>query len=541
MTLGPQPITTKRIALAFETAGARATSPTIYIIPGGKITPTSERKLEEYKVAGNRDAAMAIKGGETSKLSIPMMALVDNNGLGELLLGTFGTDTPAQQGGTSAYRHAFTANDTAKSMTIWCWDTINPQSIRMVVVDSLKIEIDKEKNRVDFTFDCLGADMQDSSTFGSASYVTASSTNLLPASGAILEYGEPLANVRSSWEKITINMKEGAKFGAVGKNAPIPSGSSSPKLVVKGARETTIDIELIDMDGKERRRCREGGNVEPDATADADNAAVVAFRIRIFGAGIASHLWTYADLNNTATVAVANLAVYSTDQGSNKDLTFTAKTPGVIPTITYADGSELAVAVASDVDITVTLNSDVSTADDIIAAIQADAEANALVTVARKTGQNGTGTPDAFTEQSLVAAASGTDVTVSGAYTAGTVAMIKVWIDANDTPDTFSWQENGGTTTTGVAITGSAQALGTTGVSVTFSSTTGGTVGDTFYIFSYYQQMFEFSSLTNMLSPWKEKDSDDFYRGTVTMKHVSGVGGTKPSAAIVCSKTSAYA
>lgn len=542
---GPQPITSRRIALAFESLGARAATPTIYVIPGGKITPQTDKKNDPTRVSGNRDPALTTRGAETTKLSIPMVALVEDNGLGELLLATFGTDTPAQLGGTTAYAHVFTANDIIKTMTVWCWDTLNPQDIRMVAVDTMKIEIDKESNKVDFVFDCIGADMADSSTFGSATYInlTTHRPNLIPASGAILEYGEPLANVRKTWEKITITSKEGVKFGAPGKNAPVPAGSASPQIVVKGNRDTTIDIEMIDTDGKERKRCREGGNIAPTATAEADNAALVAFRVRIFGSSIAAHLWCYADLNNTASVAVANLATYSMSQGSNKDLTFTAKTPGVIPTITLADGSALAVAVVG-VAITVTLDTDPtasSSADDIKSAIEAHSVANALVSVARKTGQNGTGCPAAQTVQSLVAAATGTDVTVSGSYTGSDVAMLKVWIDANGTPDTFSWQLNGGTVTAGVAITGAAQALGSTGISVTFSSTTGGIVGDSFYIFSHYQRMIEASSPTNALESFKSKDSDDFYKGTISMQHVSAIGATKPSVTLYNTKTTAYA
>lgn len=541
MANGPQPITSSRLGLAFETNGALATAPTVYIIAGGKFTLSNEKKVEEINVSGNRDPAMTRRGGETSKVSIPMMALVDDNGLGELLLGTFGTDTPAQKGSTAAYDHVFTANDTIKTMTVWAWDTMKPKAARMMSVDTMKLVVDKEKNTVDVTFDLVGAEVKDSSTFGSASYINTATEkpNLIPAGQSILMYGEPLANVRNSWKKLTITSKENPKYGPASKDAPIPAGGSSPKLVVKGKRSTTIEMDIIDMDGVEQMRCRQGGNITPTATEEDDTPESVAFKWLGFGSSIAAGLNVMADINNSATVAVANLATYSTAQGSNKDLTFTAKTPGVIPTITYADGVALAVTV-DGVDITVTLNSDVSTADDIIAAIQGSAAASLLVTVARKTSQNGTGTPDAFTVQSLVAAATGTDVTVSGSYSGSDVAMLKIWIDANDTPDTFSWQLNGGAITTGVAITGSAQLV-TAGISVAFSSTTGGTVGDTFYIFTHYQRMLSFTSMTNAISPWKPSDSEDYYTGTITMIHESGPGGTKPSMTMRSERSTAYA
>ncbi len=543
MTDGGQPIISSRLGIAFETYGALAAAPTVYIIAGGKFKLQNEKKNDEIQVSGNRDPAMIRRGGETSKVSIPMMALVDDNGLGELLLGTFGTDTPAQCGATAAYDHVFTANDTAKTMTVWVWDTLKPKSARMMSVDSMKIEVDKEKNTVDFTFDLMGAEVRDSSTFGSASYINPATEkpNLMSAGQSLLMYGEPLANVRHSWKKLTITSKENMKFGPPGKNAPIPAGSSSPKISVKGKRATTIEMDIIDTDGVEQMRCRAGGNVTPTATEEADNAALVAFKWYVFGSSIAAGLNVIADINNTATVAVANLATYSTAQGSNADLTFTARTPGVIPTITYAAGSALAVAVANVVDITVTLDdSPATTADDIKSAIEANTAANLLVSVARKTGQTGVGTPSAFTVQPLVAAATGTTVTVSGSYTGADVAMLKVWVDANGTPDTFSWQLNGGAITTGVAITGSAQVV-TAGISVAFSSTTGGTVGDTFYIFTHYQRMLSFTSLTNALEPFQFKDTEDFYEGTIKAAHESGPSGTKPSMTMRCERTTAFA
>jgi len=542
-TTGPQPITSSRLGIAFETAGVLAAAPTVYIIAGGKFKLQNEKKNDEIQISGNRDPAMIRRGGETSKVSIPMMALVDDNGLGELLLGTFGTDTPAQLGGTAAYDHVFTANDTIKTMTVWVWDTLKPKSARMMSVDSMKIEIDREKNSVDFTFDLMGAEVRDSSTFGSASYIDPATEkpNLMSAGQSLLMYGEPLAAVRSTWKKITITSKENAKYGPAGKNAPIPAGSSSPLIVVKGKRATTIDLDIIDTDGVEQMRCRAGGNVTPTATEEADNAALVAFKWYCFGSSIAAGLNVIADINNTATVAVANLATYSSAEGSNKDLTFTAKTPGVIPTVTYLTGSALSVDVADSVDIEVTLDDANTTADDIKSAIEGDTEANLLVSVARKTGQNGTGVPGPLSKMTLVAAATGATATVSGSYTGSDVAMIKVWIDTNASPDKFSWSLNGATPTTGVSVTGSAQALGTTGISITFSSTTGAALGDTFYIFTHWQRMLSFTSLTNALEPFQFKDTEDFYEGTIKMTHTSGPSGTKPYMTMRSERTSAYA
>lgn len=66
------------------------------------------------------------------------------------------------------------------------------------------------------------------------------------------------------------------------------------------------------------------------------------------------------------------------------------------------------------------------------------------------------------------------DATGSGAYTGVDFPVFDVAIDAAGTPDTFKWRKGSGSYTSGVAITGSAQAL-SDGVLVTFGATTGHT------------------------------------------------------------------
>jgi len=312
MSDGGQPITSRRIALAFETNGVRASVPTVYIIPGGKITPVNTKATEKQRVTGNRDPVFGVRGGESTKLSVPMRAIVEDNGLGDLLLAAFGTDTVSQCGSSSAYDHVFSPNDTAKTMTVWCWDTLDPQDIRLVLIDTMKIEVDKDKNAVNYTFDLAGADMVSSSTFGSATYITsAQKANMIPASQAILEYGQPQSNVSRLWKKVTWTQKENPKFGANSK-APVPAGSASPLIAVKGDRDTDIEIQFIDSDGQERKRFRQGGNAAPTATAHQDVQSNVKFRLRLFGSAIgASSIWGYAHMNNAGTATVTWGGTYS--------------------------------------------------------------------------------------------------------------------------------------------------------------------------------------------------------------------------------------
>lgn len=309
MTDGPQNLTTTRIALAFETAGARAAAPTIYIIPDGKVTPTSTKASDKKRVAGNRDPVLSTRKPETFKVSIPLPALIESNGLGEMLLAVFGTDTTGSElGSSTAYDHVFTANDTIKSFTLWLYDTIDPQDIRLCTIDQMKMEIDREKG-ISFTFDVTGADMMSSTTFGSASYVNVATDKpkLIPASQSILELGSPQANIQNYWEKITITSKENPKYGAPGK-AAVPAGAASPRLIVKGERDFNIDIDFIDTDGIELKRFRQGGDTVPTATAHADVQALTKFRLRCFGnqtKAATSAIWGYAHQANAGVVTVA--------------------------------------------------------------------------------------------------------------------------------------------------------------------------------------------------------------------------------------------
>jgi hypothetical protein len=306
MAEGPQALTTTRLAMQFETAGVRGTVPSRYIIAGGKVTPTSTKGSNKRRVAGNRDPVLSTRAPETFKVSIPLPALIEDNGLGEMLLATFGTDTCSSElGSSTAYDHVFTAHDTIKSFTLWLYDTLDPQSIRLCTVDQAQMVIDKE-NGIEFTFDITGTDMVSSSTFGSASYVNVATDKpkLIPPTQTILEYGSPQANVQSYWEKITVTSKENPKYGALGK-APVPAGAGSPRLVVKGERDVTIDIEYIDIDGVERKRWRAGGDTVPTATSQSDVQALTKFRCRSFGTqtkASTSAIWGYAHQANTGTV-----------------------------------------------------------------------------------------------------------------------------------------------------------------------------------------------------------------------------------------------
>lgn len=69
------------------------------------------------------------------------------------------------------------------------------------------------------------------------------------------------------------------------------------------------------------------------------------------------------------------------------------------------------------------------------------------------------------------------DVTVGGTFSGAATSYVDIIIDAAGTPDTFKWRRDGGSYTTGVSITGSAQTL-EVGITVTFAATTGHILAD---------------------------------------------------------------
>ncbi|MFZ2969532.1 MAG: hypothetical protein WA063_00110 [Minisyncoccia bacterium] len=71
------------------------------------------------------------------------------------------------------------------------------------------------------------------------------------------------------------------------------------------------------------------------------------------------------------------------------------------------------------------------------------------------------------------------DMSIGGTFTGSTDLDYRIEIDAEGSPDTFSWSDSGGSTwdATGVAITGSAQTLNS-GVTVTFGAATGHTLAE---------------------------------------------------------------
>jgi hypothetical protein len=129
--------------------------------------------------------------------------------------------------------------------------------------------------------------------------------------------------------------------------------------------------------------------------------------------------------------------------------------------------------------------------------------------------------------------------TWGGTYSGTEPAQFEVKCSTAAATDKFMWRKNGGAWSSEVTVTGSAQTL-SDGVTVTFSGTTGQVLNDTYYGFTFYQRMVEFTSPTNVIEDVNSSDSTDFYRSTVKMFHESGIGGTKPSMTLRNTKSTTY-
>ena len=119
------------------------------------------------------------------------------------------------------------------------------------------------------------------------------------------------------------------------------------------------------------------------------------------------------------------------------------------------------------------------------------------------------------------------DLTAGGTYTGDDRTAFTITVDAESTTDTFKWQQDGGTETTGVSMTGSAQTLAE-GVTITFAATTGHTDGESWSVvvsmYSQYGLPMYVRSELNFDDPDNDRSlvsitSDDYdksYPGTTT-------------------------
>lgn len=102
-TTGAVSPTTLTLGLAIEaTSGVLASAPGIGVVLGAESRPKNQKASGQRQTYGNPDPVLTWRKAETTDMSLPMLPLLEDNGLGELLLAHFGADSTPVRVGTSA-------------------------------------------------------------------------------------------------------------------------------------------------------------------------------------------------------------------------------------------------------------------------------------------------------------------------------------------------------------------------------------------------------------------------------------------------------
>jgi len=311
--LGAQTPTVEQIGMAIEDpSGVFETAPTVYMVLGGEATPKPAKPSTKRRTSGNLDPVLPYRGPETYSMPLETLPLVDGNGLGELLLMTMGADDTDQLGASAAYEHSFSRQDLIKTATIWLHNPVQDSKIRLCSVDSWALELTKDgdvKNR----FEIKGANLEDCSDFGSPSYIdqAAARPQQLSSFQARLEFGEPGAVIRDTWENFKLDMKRNIVFGRNAKDGGHPAGSSSPQMVVSGNVDTEVTLAFLATNWAEVRRWRQGVDTLPTAVRQTDAPGLNKIRISVYGNVIADGLNIEPDINNAGTTTATIQGTYS--------------------------------------------------------------------------------------------------------------------------------------------------------------------------------------------------------------------------------------
>jgi hypothetical protein len=537
------------MALKIESSsGVAETTPGVYVVLGAESRPKNYKPTGQRQVYGTPDPILPWRKPENTDLSLPMLPLVEDNGLGELLMAHMGSDEIGSElGGVGAYAHVFTRAAPFKTLTVWVHDGIQDKKIRMMAPDTFSLTVKRDDGDVQPVFDLKGADMFDASDFGSASYVDleAAQPKALNALQARLEWGQPGANIRDNWEQIKFTSALNTVFGVNGKDGMHIAGSGSPQLVTSSKIDTKVDIDFVDLSGEEMRRWYEGVDTNPSATQQHDNAGLIDYQFTLFGNIIgAAAPWGEADLNNigTATITVAgtysggatSLTMYEVKlaQGTPDTYSYRYTTGGKWSAWSSVEnifdgGFLLGLDTGDPVQVTISYGA-LATGADIAAAIQAAIQAlggdyAAMTCVWDDTNY----TISHATKLPVVTPATRNNLAVAlklgvanGGVEAGTTSVSAV----------------GGATT----LVAQPNELAD-GITMLFSSSTLGADLDRFYVYSHRLRFLRVISENNMIENVTDNGGADFKKGTISAYHTSGPGSTKPSITACNTKSTAYA
>lgn len=547
MATGAVASPTLTLAVATETSsGVAATAPTLGIVLASDTRPENSKPTGQRSTYGNPDPVMAWRKEETTSISLPMLPVIEDNGLGELLLWHFGADNTAQLASSDAYKHEFTRG-TIKTGTIWIHDGLQDQKIRMCGIDSVDLTVQKSDGDVQIVCSAKGADMQNASDFGSPTYmdVGVAMPHQLSGFQTRLEWGQPTAAMRDTWKSIKWSSKRSLAFGVPGKAGLHVAGSSSPTLVTSSKTDTTIDIDFIDTDQEELARFREGVDTDPTATRHVDNFGLVDYRFTVFGdiIGSAADPWGEADVNNvgstTATIsgtysgAATALMVWEVKLASSTVDTYSYRnTSGGVwsawSTPEPINVGSLKLALDGGTAQTVSI--------DTTGLVAGATIASALQTAIQALGGDFAAMTVGFADSNYTITHASKQPSVTAATRNDISAALKLGVANGGTEAGNTSVSLGGVTTMAAHVNDLSD-----GVTIKFSSSTAGASGDLYYVSSHRRRYLRVLSTNNVFDSYKESGDKDFKTAQISAYHTSGSGATKPLLTLCNAKTTAYA
>jgi len=473
-------------------------------------------------------------------MGLPMLPILEGNGLGELYLALFGADDNDRLGTSAAYDHEFTWENLAKSFTIWLKYVERYQKIRMNVIDSHDLEI-KNTGELTLDFATKGADKQETTVtdWGTESFIdlATSAAKQISGLGCRLEYGEPNCAARVTWENLKLSLSRNMESGAPGKAGQHAAGSGSPQIMTTAKSDAKLTLEIRDTDGMEEERWRSGTNATPDADRHTDLINLVKARISIYGQQISrtAGICIDAAIGNTGTATATAQGSYTGTGVKCWEVYITQGTPDTYKFRSRVDNGDWS-AWSTPADITA----------------GPDALENGVTITFSSTTDGLTGdlfyvsthASEAEAEADYCNAGTAT-LAVGGVYTGAdalTVYEIKL---ANATPDTYVYRKTTGGawsawSTPAVAITGAEQAF-VDGLTLTFSSTTLGAANDVFYVTSHHRLMLRHTLPNLVFEKFTPKLSGSKRTATLEFYHTSASALSRPFANIINTSSATYA
>jgi hypothetical protein len=540
--------TTLNMGLKVEAvSGVAEAAPGVYMILGAESRPKNNKPSGQRQVYGTPDPVLPWRKPETTDLSLPMLPIVEDNGLGELLLAHMGSDVIGSQiGTTGAYPHVFTRAAPFKTLTVWVHDGIQDKKIRMMAPDTFSLTVKRDDGDIQPVFDLKGADMYDASDFGSESYadLEAAQPKALNALQARLEWGQPGASIRDVWEQIKFASKLNTVFGVNGKDGMHIAGSGSPQLVTSSKIDTTVDIDFVDLDGEEMKRWYAGGNADPSASQQADNASLVDYQFTLFGniIGSAAHPWGEADLNNIGTTTVVVSGTYSGGAASLTmyEIKLAQGTPDTYSYRSCVGGKWSAWSVAENImsgsfKLGLDAGTPVTVTFDYAGLVAGSTIAAAIQSAIQAKAGDYSAMTCAFSSPNYVISHASKQPVITPATRNDVTVALKLGVLQGGVESTNVSTSSGGATTMAAVTQDLAD-----GIKLLFSSSTLGAALDRFYVYSHALRYLRVKSENNMIESVVDNGGRDFKKCTVSAYHTSGTGAVKPSITACSTKATAY-